>query len=157
MSRLRLAPFVLALLIAAAATGIAACGEDTDEKNDYVGEVNDVTTTLNEELSKVSSSVTSVQSPEEAAAAFGQLASSVQTAADEIEQIDPPEDVAELHDRLVSEVETLAAEATNVVDEIREGGPAAVVGVATRFIAEANRISGEVDATIAEINSALQD
>jgi len=150
-------PRLLIGLAAAAALGLAACGEDTAEQNDYVDEVNGVTSTLNEELARISSEATSIGNPEEAADAFASFSDSLEQAADEIAAIDPPDEVAELHDRLVQEVETLASEATDVVDEIREGGPAAAIGVTTTFIAEATRISSEVDSTLDEINSKLQD
>ena len=148
----------IALLVAfAAALTATVCGEDTGEQNDYVDEVNAVTTDLNGELSRISSEVTSISDPAEAADVFARFSESLQSAAEEIGAIDPPDDVSDLHDRLADEVETLSAEATNVVDEIREGGPVAVIGVATGFIADANRISSEIDSTIDEINSTLQD
>ncbi|MGH2923607.1 MAG: hypothetical protein ACRDKH_06215 [Solirubrobacterales bacterium] len=154
MPRLGAFAVLLALL---AVPGLAACGEDTDEQNDYVDEVNGVTTGLNDELDRISTAVTSISNPQEAAEAFATLSDTVRSAAAELEGIDPPEEVEELHDQLTDEVERLAAEAGNVVDEIREGGPAAVIGVATRFIAEANRISTQIDSTLDEINSVLQD
>src|SRR5687768_4110306 len=145
------------LVVLLAVPALAACGEDTDEQNDYVDEVNGVTTGLNDELDRISSEVTSISDPQEAADAFATLRDAVRSAAAELERIDPPEEVAELHDQLAGEVERLAAEAQNVVDEIRAGGPAAVIGVATGFIAEANRISTQLDSTLDEINSVFQD
>ena len=152
----RLGTLAVSLLLLAV-PALAACGEDTDEQNDYVDEVNGVTTGLNDELNRISGEVTSIGNPEEAADAFASFDEAVRSAADELERIDPPEEVAELQDQLVAEVERLAAEAGNVDDEIREGGPAAVIGVATGFIAEANRVSADIDATLDEINSVLQD
>ena len=150
-------PRALAVLIALLALpALAACGEDTDAQNDYVDEVNGVTTRLNDELNRIASEVTSVSNPQEAVDAFATLSDAVRSAGDELEAVDPPEDVAELHDQLVGQVERLAAEAGNAVDEVRAGGPAAVIGVATAFIGEANRISSDIDGTLDEINSVLQ-
>ena len=136
---------------------LSACGDDTDEQNDYVDEVNRVTTDLNDELSRIPEQVSSIGNPGEAAEAFASFNEAVDSAAAQLEAIDPPEEVEELQDQLVGEVERLAAEAASVPDEIREGGPAAVIGVATGFIAEANRVSADIDATLDEINSVLQD
>jgi hypothetical protein len=152
----RLGALAVSLLLLAL-PALAACGEDTDAQNDYVDEVNGVTTDLNDELNRIAGEVTSIDNPEQAAEAFASFTEAVRSAAAELERIDPPEEVAELQDQLVSEVERLAAEAANVDDEIREGGAAAVIGVATGFIAEANRISSDLDATLDEINSVLQD
>jgi hypothetical protein len=146
-----------AILAVLAVPALAACGEDTDEQNDYVDEVNGVTTGLNDELNRIAGEVTSIDNPEQAADAFASFAEAVRSAAEKLEGIEPPEEVAELQDQLTAEVERLAAEAGNVDDEIREGGAAAVIGVATGFIAEANRIGSDIDATLDEINSVLQD
>lgn len=154
MSRPRL--IVLALAVAAALT-VAACGGDTEEKNDYVDEVNNVTSTLNTGLQQISTEAATVGTPEEAATIFTDFAGQLDTAATDIEDISPPDDVTELHDQLVEQIETLSAEATNAADEIDAGGAAAVAGVATGFIGEANTLSSEVDATISEINSTLQE
>jgi vacuolar-type H+-ATPase subunit I/STV1 len=152
----RLGALAVSLLLLAVPS-LAACGEDTDEQNDYVDEVNAVTTDLNDELNRIAGEATSIDDPEQAADALASFAEAVRSAADELEGIDPPEEVAELQDQLVAEVERLAAEADNVDDEIREGGPAAVIGVVTGFIAEANGVSADIDATLDEINSVLQD
>jgi hypothetical protein len=153
MSRARL---IVPLCVAAAAFTIAACGGDTEEKNDYVDQVNEVTTTLNEGLTEISTGAAAA-TPEEAAKVFADFGAELDTAAADIEAIDPPEDVADLHQQLVTEVEDLGATATNAADEIEQGGPAAVTGVATEFITEATTASTEVDSTITEINAKLQE
>ena len=148
---------VIAPLLAAAALALAACDGDTDEKNDYVDEVNGVTATLNSGLTEISSQATAVGSPEQAASVFSGFGSSLDAAATDLEGITPPDEVAGLHDQIVEDLQTLSSEATNAADEIKAGGAASVAGVATQFIAEANRIAGEIDTTIGEINSQLQE
>ncbi len=147
---------VLALAIASALT-VAACGGDADEKNAYVDDINNVTSTLNSGLTEISTEAATVGSPEQAAGIFSDFAAQLDTAAAQIEDISPPDDVAGLHYQLVDEITTLSAAATGAADEIGAGGPAAVAGVATGFIGEANRLSAEVDTTISEINRQLQD
>ena len=147
----------MAIASLALALALVACGGgDADEKNDYVDQVNEVTTTLNDGLSRISADAPLATDPAEASKVFGQFASSLETAASDIGAIDPPEGVAGLHDKLVEDVTTLSDEATNAANEAKAGGPASLPGVATQFIDEANRLSGDVDATIAEINTELQ-
>ena len=153
MMRARL---IVPVLVAASALALAACGEDTEEKNAYVDAVNEVTTTLNEGLTEISSGAAAT-SPDQAATVFADFGEQLDAAATDIEAIDPPEDVADLHDQLVTQVEDLGATATNAADEVEAGGAAAVTGVATEFVAEATTASTEVDSTITEINSVLQE
>ena len=153
---MRRARLIVPVLVAASALAVAACGGDTEEKNDYVDQVNEVTTTLNEGLTEISSGAAAT-SPEQAATVFADFGEQLDTAAADIEGIEPPEDVADLHDQLVTQVEDLGATATNAADEIEAGGVAAVTGVATEFITAATTASTEVDATITEINSVLQE
>jgi hypothetical protein len=143
--------------LAAAVVVLGACGGDTAEKNDYVDKVNGVTATLNSGLTEISSEATAVASPKQAAGVFSGFASNLDTAASDLEGISPPDDVTDLHDQIVQNLRTLSDEATNAADEVRAGGAASVAGVATQFIAEATRISAEVDTTISEINSQLQE
>lgn len=148
-------PALAAAACLAAALSLVACG-DTEEKNDYVDSVNEVTSTLNSGLAEVSSQGTAVGSPEEAAKVFTDFSAQLDAASADLSEIEPPEEVTELHDRLVGQLDELSAEATNAADEIGAGGPAAVAGVAAGFIGEATRISAEADSTISEINSELQ-
>lgn len=141
-------------LIAAASLGLVACG-DTAEKNDYVDEVNKVTSTLQSGLTEVSSGATA-NSPDQAAAVFEEFAAKLGTATTDLEEITAPEDVADLQDEIVQNLRALEAEATGGAEEIRSGGAAAIAGVVAQFLTEANRIGIEIDSTIGKINSELQ-
>ena len=142
-------------LLAAASLTLVACGGDTAEKNDYVDEVNKVTSTLQSGLTEVGSGATA-NSPDQAAAVFEEFAAQLGTATTDLEGITAPEDVADLQDEIVQNLRTLEAEATGGADEIRSGGAAAIAGVVAQFLTEANRIGIEIDSTIGEINSQLQ-
>lgn len=152
MPRLRHA--AIALLAVAFALGLAACDGDTGENNEYVDEVNAVSSDL---LASVSSLPASGGKPGQVSRALDQVASQVGTAATGLTEIDPPEDVATLHDDIVTDLQTLEDEATNAADEVKSGGAAAALGAVGRFAAEANRIGAEIDSSITEINSVLQD
>ncbi len=141
-------------LVAAASLGLVACG-DTAEKNDYVDEVNKVTSTLQSGLTEVGSGATA-NSPDQAAAVFEEFAAKLGTATTDLEEITAPEDVADLQDEIVQNLRALEDEATGDAEEIRSGGAAAIAGVVAQFLTEANRIGIEIDSTIGEINSKLQ-
>ena len=151
MPRLRHAAIAL---LAVAALGLVACDGDTAENNEYVDEVNAVSSDL---LASVSSLPASGGKPGQVSRALDQVASQVGTAATDLTEIDPPEDVATLHDDIVTDLQTLEEEATKAAGEVRSGGAAAALGVVGRFVAEANRIGAEIDSSITEINIVLQD
>lgn len=151
MSRLRLLTLALAVTSAVA---FAACDEDTAENNEYVDQVNQVSSTL---LDSVESLPVGGGSPQQVSSALEEVSSQLETASTDLAEIDPPEDVADLHDKIVTDLETLSSEATNAADEVSAGGAAGAVGVISQFVVEANRIGAEIDTTITEINSKLQE
>jgi hypothetical protein len=145
------------LLLAAVSLSLVACGgDDTEEANDYVDEVNQVTSTLQSGLGEVASGA-NVDSPDQAAAVFEGFADQIDAAVSDLEGITAPEDVAELQDQIVEDLRTLEDEATGAANEIGDGGAAAIPGVAAGFLSEASRLGAEIDQTIGEINSKLQD
>ncbi len=145
----------LALALAASsALALSACGvAETADNNDYVDEVNQVSSSL---LSSVESLPASGGSPQQISTALEDVSAQVGTAATDLDGITPPEDVAELHDSIVADLNTLKDEAANAANEVAAGGAAAAVGVVAQFVAEANRIGAEIDGTITEINNELQ-
>jgi Family of unknown function (DUF6376) len=151
MSRLRL---LTVALVSAAALFVVACDGDTAEKNDYVDEVNEVQSTLQSDISKLAQSP---RSPEQLVGFYEETVASLESAVDSLENIEPPDEVAELHDRLITEVQDLADVITGAVDEIEQGGAAALPGAVSQLATEGTRIQTEFSSTIDEINSTLQD
>jgi hypothetical protein len=145
---------IAGVALVAIASGLAACG-NTAEKNDYVDEVNKVTSTLQSGLTEVGSGA-SVDSPPQAAAVFDEFAQQLDAAVTDLDEVSAPEDVAGLHDEIVQNLRTLEDEATGAANDIANGGAAAIAGVSAQFLTEANQIGIEIDSTIAEINSQLQ-
>ena len=112
--------FALAL-IAVSAVALAACDGDTAENNDYVDQVNEVSSTL---LTSVQSLPATGGSPKQISAALERVSAEVGTAATDLDGIEPPEDVASLHDEIVTDLNTLKDEATNAANEVSAGGAA---------------------------------
>ena len=97
-----------------------------------------------------------VSAPDQAAGVFEEFAGQIGTAASDLEGISAPDEVAGAHDEIVQNLRTLEDAATGAADDIRNGGPVAVAGVAAQFLTEANRIGSEIDSMIVEINLTLQ-
>ena len=145
-----------AICAATAAFALAACDGDREEKNDYVGELNEITPALTSELEQISTGLTAVAAPDKVSRALSSFAAEMRSIAGEIAAITPPGEVADLQAELLEHVRTLGDEATDAADEIRAGGAASVIGAGQQFVSEAARVAGEIDATITEINSELQ-
>lgn len=154
---MRRAHLIVLCLAAASALAVAACGGDTDEKNDYVAAVDDQTEKLSPALSEATTEYAKANSPEQVSKVFSDLAAELDGVATDLRGIDPPDEVAGLQDRLIGRVGDLSAAAANAGDEVKAGGPATIAGVANEFNSESAMISGEVDSTLSEINSALQE
>lgn len=150
MSRPRRLAVVLA---ACSALALAACGADTSENNEYVDEVNQVNAAL---LESVETIPATGGSPGQVSTALESVSAQLRTAASDLAAVSPPDDVADLHAEIVHDVETLSEEASNAANEVAAGGAAGAAGVVAQFVAEANRIGAEIDATITEINEVLQ-
>jgi hypothetical protein len=142
------------LLAVASALALAACGGDTAENNEYVDEVNAVSSEL---LESVNSLPAAGGSPTQISASLDQVSTQIGAAAMDLSEIEPPGEVSTLHTELVTDLNTLKAEAKNAATEVKAGGAAAAVGVVGQFVAEANRLGAEIDSTITQINSELQD
>jgi hypothetical protein len=151
MSRLRL--LVPAVLIFAALS-LVACGGDTAESNDYVDEVNEVQTALQNEISGLSRTP---NSPDELVGFYEETVSSIDAAVTSLEDISPPDEVADLHDQLIAAVQDLADVITGAADEIKAGGAAAVPGAVSQLSTEGSQIQLEFSTTIDQINTKLQD
>jgi hypothetical protein len=145
---------MIAALVAGATLLIAACGGSSSGDKDYVDSVNDVTSQLQSDLSQITGGP-SVNSPEQAADVFTNVADEVDAAAADLEDITPPDEVTDLHDKLVRDLKTLGADAKGAGDDIKAGGAAAAPGVLTRFVTEATRLEAEIKSTIDEINAKL--
>jgi hypothetical protein len=152
MTRVRI---VLLCLAAASALALTACDEDTAENNDYVDQVNEISERLQASVTEVTSA--SGNDPATVGTTLETVAGEFQTAADDLSEVDPPEDVADLHDDMVEDIETLSTEAQSAADEVGQGGVAASVGALQQFATEATRLGTEIDTTISEINSKLQE
>jgi hypothetical protein len=153
MNRGRLAAFGLPLVVAGAL--IAGCG-DSEEKNDYVDEVNELQLAYVDDVNQLVSGAPPT-SPNELGQVATDLASLTEDLAVDIDSVEPPDEVADLHDQLVGELKGVAAQIEDAEAQISSGNPQEAVKAATELQQATTDARTELDSIISEINSTLQE
>lgn len=146
----RLAASAVATL-AIAALPVAGCGGDTEEKNDYVDQVNKVQEEAVEGLSAMSAS-----SPEQGLEIFADINERFAGLVEDLEGIEPPDEVADLHEELIQvlrDFNTAYEEAG--FDESDD--PAELAPAVSEFTTAAAETQTEFGRVINEINAKLQE
>ena len=153
MNRGRLAAFGLPLVVAGAL--IAGCG-DSEEKNDYVDEVNELQLAYVEDVNQLVSGAPPT-SPNELGQVATDLAGLTEDLAVDIDSVEPPDEVTDLHEQLVDELKGVAAQIEDAEAQISSGNPQEAVQAATELQQATTDARTELDSIISEINSTLQE
>jgi uncharacterized protein YoxC len=144
-----------AAVLGALSLGIAACGEDTEAKNDYVSKVNAAQNRFAQSVGKID---TSAASPEDLQKSLDSLSGEVKKTADAIAQADPPEDVKSANARLVSILNGYAEDLGQVAEAIGEGGTTTQqLKSAQRIVTATEKAQTAFDQAINQINSQLKE
>lgn len=154
MKRLRVGA-VLAFAVIAAGLIVAGCG-DSEEKNDYVDQVNELQLAYVDDVTEAVGA-NPPSTPKEAAAAAGELAELTDGVADDIEAVDAPEDVADLHDQLVAALRGVATDITKTQGALTSGDPQKATEAATQLQTAITGAQTELNSLIEQINSTLQE
>jgi Skp family chaperone for outer membrane proteins len=134
---------------------LAACG-DTSEKNDYVGQVNDIQEELVNEITAATQKAT-LTSQKDAADYAATIAGIFSDAADRFETIDPPADVADLHTQLVDQVRSIGTDTAQAEKTLRNGSAQEAQRALKELQNGANAAQAKLTSLINQINSALQE
>ena len=134
---------------------IAGCG-DSEEKNDYVDQINELQLTYVDDVTEVVSG-TPPTSPEAAAEVAGNLGDVTQGLADDIAAVEPPEEVADLQEQLVGTVEDIAAQIEDAEETLANGNPQEAAQAATALQTATSEAQTELGSIIDQINSELQN
>lgn len=153
MTRILRAVLVAALALSLLA--VAGCGGDTEESNDYVAAVNKAQTDFVNTVTSAAS--TPATTPEAAKDLFDKLEASTSKIVGDLKAIEPPEKVKDLHERLVSEVGQIEASVTKAQDAVESGDAKKAQETLASFATEMSSVGAKVSATIAEINTKLQE
>lgn len=154
MKRLRIGA-VLAFAVIAAGLIAAGCG-DTEDKNAYVDEINELQLAYVDDVTQAVAGAPPTNA-KEAAAAAGELADLTEGVADEIEAVEPPEDVADLHGQLVEALRGVATDITGAQDALTSGDQAEATDAATQLQGAITNAQTELNSLIEQINTTLQD
>ncbi len=151
LSRILLVAFAAVALIA------AGCGGDTEEKNDYVDQVNKAQTEFADQVTKLSTAITSTSS----SAADQKTIESYQTAVDgvvkDLEGITPPEDVKAEHQQLVDAMTTYGESVGTALEDLQGGSAQDRLKAATELQTASSTAGTQINQAIEAINKKLQE
>lgn len=151
LSRILLVAFAAVALIA------AGCGGDTEEKNDYVDQVNKAQTEFADQVTKLSTAITSTSS----SSADQKTIESYQTAVDgvvkDLEGITPPEDVKAEHQQLVDAMSTYGESVGTALEDLQGGSAQDRLKAATELQTASSTAGTQINQAIEAINKKLQE
>jgi hypothetical protein len=142
---------LLLAALSALALALAACGEDTQEKNDYVDALN----AAQERYADASAGLGT--DPDSYDRQIEQLTKSTDKLIAEVEALDPPDEVQEQHDAIVATLEEFNATVKPVLDDLSSGDPAKEGTAVNSISAAATKLGVTFDQQIDSINDELQD
>jgi hypothetical protein len=146
----------LAALAALTALALGAC-DSSSEESDYVDRLNDVTESLRGDVAEISDNSKAVGDPQLTADAYEKFAAEFGAAATQAAELDPPGQISELHDQIVRDLEAMEAEASKAAEAARASPAADLVHIQAKLEVDEGQLATNIDRTIAEINSELQD
>jgi len=151
----RVARAVLIVFALVAALAIAACGSN-DEQNDYVDQVNEQTSQLQQAMTDATSNITPGDT-ESAGNAIDSAQQAIEENADALEAIDPPEEVADLHAQLVEATRSVADQLEEFQKALTGGNPQQLIQAVQKFQTDATQTLNQLRQTTDDINAELSD
>jgi hypothetical protein len=144
---------LIALVLSLVAVG---CGGDTAEKNEYVDAVNKAQTDFAASVTKIQADA-SAATPDKAKDVFDNLATGVDKVVTDLEGVEPPEEVSDLHTKLIDQMGSFGDSIREAGESLGGGDPQKIIEATTKFSQEVSKIGTDISATIAEINTKLQE
>ena len=112
---------ILLVAFASVALIAAGCGGDTEEKNDYVDQVNKAQTEFANQVTKLSSAITSTSSDSADRKTIQSYQDAVDGVVKDLEGITPPEDVQAEHQQLVDAMSTYGDSVGAALEDLQGG------------------------------------
>lgn len=148
---------ILLVAFASVALIAAGCGGDTEEKNDYVDQVNKAQTEFANQVTKLSSAITSSSSDSADRKTIQSYQDAVDGVVKDLEGITPPEDVKAEHQQLVDAMSQYGKSVGTALDDL-QGGTAQDRLAAAQELQKASTTAGtEINQAIDAINKKLQE
>lgn len=153
-------PFLRSIfLVAFASVALiaAGCGGDTEEKNEYVDQVNKAQTEFANQVTKLSAAITSTSSEATDRKTIQSYQDAVDGVVKDLEGITPPEDVKAEHQQLVDAMSQYGESVSSALDDL-QGGTAQDRLKAAQELQKASTQAGtEINQAIDAINKKLQE
>ncbi|MFA9270094.1 hypothetical protein LRS13_08455 [Svornostia abyssi] len=151
LSRILLVAFAAVALIA------AGCGGDTEEKNDYVDQVNKAQTEFADQVTKLSTAITSTSSSSTDQKTIESYQTAVDGVVKDLEGITPPEDVKAEHQQLVDAMSTYGESVGTALEDLQGGSAQDRLKAATELQTASSTAGTQINQAIEAINKKLQE
>jgi hypothetical protein len=139
----------------AVALAVGGCGGDTKTKNAYVQQVNqaqsDFVAIVDDSESKIQNNATDKQT----AIQLGMIRAAAAKVVVKLRAIKPPSNVKTLHATLVKEAQGLVAAFQKAADAYGSSDPAKILQAKVDLGNDINRVNGQLNATITQLNNKL--
>jgi hypothetical protein len=139
----------------ALAVAVGACGGDTKAKNSYVEQVNraqsDFVAVVDDSQSRIQGNASNA----ETATQLDMIRAAAAKVVVQLRSIKPPENVKKLHGNLVREAQGLVAAFAKAADAYRSQDPAQILTAKVDLGKDIDRVNGQLNATIQQLNSKL--
>jgi predicted small secreted protein len=135
---------------------LAACGDDKEQKNAYVRQVNAAQTEFASTITKVSQSITQKSSAAEDQRTLRRFEAAIDNVVGDLRGIEVPEDVESEHGRLVAAISGFGDDISKANEALRDP-TTRTLELAQQRIAKATRtVNARIDSAIASINVKLE-
>lgn len=151
------ARLLLALLVAALAVGLGACGgaDARKEKNAYVQAVNAAQTEFASEVTIVSQRITPKSSSAQDRATLKAFETAIEDVVAKLRRIDVPGDVTAEHKQLVGAMSGFGADIKKATDALQNPDSGKIADAQRSIGIATQTVNQRIDAAIAAINSKL--
>ncbi len=149
---------LLALLALCSAALVAAgCGGGADVKssNAYVDDVNKAQTDFAKTIDSLSGRITQKSTPAEDHATMRNFTTAVGRVVTDLKAIKPPDKVSALHSRLVSEISGYGRQVDAAAASLTSRNADRLLAAQQQLLKATSTVSGQINTTIAAINTKL--
>ena len=144
----------LAVLVALA-VAVGGCGGDTKTKNSYVEQVNTAQANFVAVVDDSQSRIQGNASDAETATQLDMIRAAAAKVVVELRAIKPPDNVKTLHASLVKEAQGLVAAFKKASDAYRSQDPSQILTAKVDLGKDIDRVNGQLNATIQQLNNKL--
>jgi hypothetical protein len=145
------------LLVAAAAVGLPACGnDDAEQRNAYAGAVNRAQSDFAQSFKDLSKEISSTTTPRQGRRTLQGFEDAVDDVVRDLRAIEAPADLRPLHRRLIADIAGYGREIRTAKEAFATRGPRRILEAQTDLVTATTAISGRINKTIAAINRELQ-